>query len=83
MQTGRIVKIITSIDAGTRETFKKIKRNDMFDKVMENLRKYPVNKTKLILKYLILEGVNDNETDIDRFYEIAKEAGAVIMLIDR
>ena len=80
MNTGRVVKIITSIDAGTRETFKKIKRNDRFDIVLENLKKYPINKTTLYLKYLFLEGVNDNEIDIDGYYQIAKDAGAVIML---
>jgi len=78
IHTGRVVKIITSIDAGTRETYKKIKKNDRFDVVVENLKKYPLHKTKFFLKYLFLEGINDNEADIDGFYELAKESGAVI-----
>jgi len=80
METGRIVSVLTSIDAGTRETFKRIKKNDRFDVVIENLRKYPVHKTKLYLKYLFVEGLNDNETDVDGYYEIVKEVGAIIML---
>ena len=80
MENGRITSIITSLDAGTPETFKKIKQRDMFCKVLDNLSKYPVNKTNLNLKYIFLEGVNDNETDIDGFCEIAKRFRAQIML---
>ena len=79
MESGRVVSIVTSIDAGTRETFKKIKRNDMFDKVVENLRRYPLSKTRLHLKYIFLEGINDNEADINGFYDIAKEVNGIIM----
>ena len=76
----RISRIITSLDAGTRETFKKVKQKDMFDNVLENLRKYPVSKIDLLLGYVFLENINDNETDIDGFYEIVKEVGGVIRL---
>jgi len=80
MSTGRIKKIITSIDAGTRETFHKVKQNDRFDYVIDNLRRYPLDKTALYLKYLIIEGINDNERDFDAFYDIVKEFGATIQL---
>ena len=81
MEAGRITQLITSIDAGTRETFKSIKQNDRFDIVLENIKKYPVNRVKdFNLKYIFLQGVNDNETDVDGFYEIAKESGARIMI---
>jgi len=79
MESGRIRELLTSLDAGTRETFKKIKQVDCFDKVVENLRKYPLDKTRFLLKYIFLEGLNDNETDVDGFYEIAKEIKAIIM----
>jgi len=80
MESGRIVLLLTSLDAGTRETFKAIKRVDMFDRVVENLKKYPVHKTRLMLKYIFLEGVNDNEADVDGYYEIVKEVGGIISL---
>jgi len=80
MQTGRIFELVTSIDAGTPETFKKIKQVNSFYKVIENLKKYPVDKTRFIMKYIFLEGINDNETDIDGFYEIVKELGGIAML---
>jgi len=80
MHSGRITKIITSIDAGTRETFKRIKQNDRFDEVVKNLSTYPVSKTNLYLKYLFLEGYNDNVADVDGFYEIAKNVNGAIMI---
>jgi molybdenum cofactor biosynthesis enzyme MoaA len=80
METGRIKRLIVSIDAGTRETFKAVKGNDRFDIVCENLKKYPVHRTNLQLKYVFIEGMNDNETDVDGFYEIAKAAGGTIIL---
>ena len=79
IESGKVVSIVTSLDAGTRETFKKIKRRDRFDKVVENFKKYPLHKTTLHVKYLFLEELNDNETDVDGYYEIVKELGGIIM----
>lgn len=75
MKTGRTVNILTSLDAGTRETYKAIKRVDCFDKVIENLKRYPVKDVDFKLKYIFLDGVNDNETDVDGFYDIVKDVG--------
>jgi len=80
MREGRVGKIITSLDSGTRETFKKLKANDRFDQTVENLSKYPFEKTALFIKYVFVEGINDNEADIDGFYQIAKDAGGLIMI---
>ena len=44
----------------------------------ENLKRYTTDKTKLQLKYIFLEGVNDNASDVDGFYEIAKETGGIV-----
>jgi len=79
METGRIRRITTSLDSGTRETFKKIKQVDSFDRVVSNLKKYPMDKTRLLVKYIFLEGINDNEKDIEGFYEIVKEVGGTVM----
>jgi len=80
MKNGRVRRVVTSIDAGTRETFKMIRQNDRFDQVVDNLRRYPKGKTHFFLKYIFMEGMNDNETDINGFYEIVKEIGGTIML---
>jgi pyruvate-formate lyase-activating enzyme len=64
-------RICPSIDAGTRETFAKIKGVDMFDRVCENLRKYSLNGF-VHLKYIVLPGINDNEADIDGFLDLCR-----------
>jgi len=75
MKNGRLIKTLVSLDSGTRETFKKVRGVDAFDKVVENLKKYPTQNAKLILKYIFLEGLNDNEADVDGFYQIVKDVG--------
>lgn len=64
-------KICVSMDAGTRETFAKIKGIDIFDKVCENLRRYSEYGV-VELKYIFLPGVNDNKTDIDGFLALCQ-----------
>ena len=72
---------MTSLDSGTRETYKKIKQVDCLDKVVENLKKYPLEKANLRLKYIFLEGVNDNEEDVNGFYNIVKEVNCKAIMI--
>jgi molybdenum cofactor biosynthesis enzyme MoaA len=79
MDNGRVSKLTTSLDAGTRETFKTVKRVDAFDKVVDNFKKYPVDKTKFLVKYIFLKNVNDNEADVNGYYDIVKETGGIVM----
>lgn len=81
LKTGRTVNVLTSLDSGTRETYKKIKQVDCLDKVVENLKKYPLEKANLRLKYIFLEGVNDNEEDVNGFYNIVKEVNCKAIMI--
>jgi pyruvate-formate lyase-activating enzyme len=62
-------RLYPSIDAGTRETFKKIKGVDLFDKVCENLGKYSADGF-VHLKYIVLPGVNDSDADIEGFVDL-------------
>jgi pyruvate-formate lyase-activating enzyme len=64
-------RLYPSIDAGTHDTFAKIKGVDAFDKVRENLTRYAADGF-VHLKYIILPGVNDNERDIDGFVRLCK-----------
>jgi len=75
-------KIIPSIDAGTRETFKKVKGVDLFDKVCENLIQYAKDGF-VELKYIILPGLNDNERDINGLIDICQRAKIKCMNISR
>jgi hypothetical protein len=58
-----------SIDAGTRETFAKIKGVDLFDRVCENLARYSLDGP-VYPKYIVLPGVNDNERDVAGFIDL-------------
>jgi molybdenum cofactor biosynthesis enzyme MoaA len=75
-------KIVVSMDSGTKETFAKIKGVDLYDEVCENLRKYAKHGT-VELKYIILPGINDNETDFDGFITLCEEIGASYFSISR
>ena len=62
-----------SLDAGTAETFAKVKGVDCFDRVVKNLKKYAATGGTIYLKYVFLENINDNINDIDHFLSIARE----------
>lgn len=65
-----------SLDAGTRETFAKIKGVDCFEKVISNIKKYSEAKIGIvILKYIFVTDVNDNGEDIDGFVNIVEKTG--------
>jgi len=59
------------LDSGTKETFKLVKGYDLFDKVLDNLKKYREYNV-FVLKYNILPGVNDDDTDIEGIVKILK-----------
>ncbi len=65
-----------SIDAGTPETWKKVKGFDNFEEVTSNLVKYHVNCARpgkqITFKYIILPGINDSIEDYLSLMEIMK-----------
>jgi wyosine [tRNA(Phe)-imidazoG37] synthetase (radical SAM superfamily) len=63
--------IVVSIDAGTRETFAKIKGVDLFERVVKNLTKYAA-LGNVTVKYIILKGINDNDRDYDGIIELCR-----------
>ena len=67
--------INVSLDSGTRETYKKIKRVDMFDRVVANLCKYADAGCGIHLKYILLSGYNDNIDEVNAFINIAADIG--------
>jgi pyruvate-formate lyase-activating enzyme len=65
-----------SFDAGTPETYRRIKGVDLFSKMLDNVRRY-LRAPFLVLnpKYLFVPGINDNETDIREFVKLCVEFG--------
>ena len=74
-----LVFLNVSVDAGTPETFAKIKNVDCYQKVVKNLKRYS-EAGKVELKYIVLEGINDNAANIDGFTEIAKSINADVLI---
>lgn len=62
-----------SVDAGTRETFAKVKGFDYWDKLNQNIKRYAETGGELSLKYIFLEDINDNLADVDGFIELAQK----------
>ncbi len=68
------VIIRKSFDAGTPETYYKIKGVKMWDKMLDNVRHYlEAPYFGFNPKYLFVPEVNDNEKDVELFVEICKE----------
>jgi molybdenum cofactor biosynthesis enzyme MoaA len=75
---GNIPMVFVSADAGTKATFAKVKGVDYWETLNENLAKYRENGVVVSLKYILLEGINDNEEDMDGFFELARKAGGSV-----
>jgi len=63
--------MVSSLDAGTAETYAKIHGVDLFDKVCYNLEQY-ARHGLVELKYIILPNINDNENDIFGFLSLCE-----------
>lgn len=77
--------LIVSIDCGKKETHKKIKQVNSFNKVWKNIKKYEsycTNKQNLFLKYIILPKINDSEEEITLFLEKVKETNCPNAIFD-
>ncbi len=77
-------ELCTALDSGCRETYLKIKQVDKFDKSVENLKKYIVKagNDSIIIKYIIVNGYNDNMEEIKKFMNLMVEIGIKIIVLD-
>jgi len=67
-----------SIDSGRRETWRRVKGFDNFGKVVENLAKYRESSSRagqITLKYIVLPGVNDGQSDYENVVGLMKALG--------
>ena len=68
--TKDLVRITTSIDAGTSETYKKIRGGDKLDYVVRNLKKYSLKKPKnVVIKYVFTDG-NSTLSEVKSFIKL-------------
>ncbi len=69
------IHIVISLDAGTREVFKKVKKVDKFNDVCKNIKAYAksaakYHPTSLGVKYIIIPNINDTKEEIDKWLEL-------------
>lgn len=80
------LRLIISPDSGCKETYLKIKQVDCFDKVVENLKKYTDAsenaKNMITLKYILVDGINDNTEEISKFLNLAGDLGIKNVRLD-
>lgn len=82
------LSVCLSADSGTRETFKKVKRVDKFEKFWENAKKYAAaqknieNKIYVETKFILIPEVNTNKEEIDKWLEKSIEAGIKSVVVD-
>jgi wyosine [tRNA(Phe)-imidazoG37] synthetase (radical SAM superfamily) len=75
-----------SIDAGTSTTWRKVKGVDNFNVVKSNLVKYHgsiAHSKQIVLKYIVLPGLNDTVEDYKGIVEIMKLLGLDALTISR
>ena len=79
--------VVVSVDAGNKDTFKKIKQVDCYDKVRDTIRRYALQTTFLgrflvSAKYIIVPGINDTTEEIDSWMKANYEAGLYTTVLD-
>lgn len=75
------MSIQISPDAGTEETYYKIKRQNNFETVWGNIKKYALYPDMLYVKYIFFS-LSANENDVRMFMERCIDAGVKIVVID-
>lgn len=79
------VNIVVSVDSGTKEMFKKIKRFDFYDKVWENIKKYAMvqpENDRVKTKYILIPNVNDKKEEIENWIKKSVETGVKYVAFD-
>ncbi len=77
--------IYISIDSGCEETYKKIKRVDAYNLVLNSLKTYAnanIMREHVISKYITVLGINDNFEEIDKWIADSKKAGLKMLAFD-
>ena len=76
----RRAAVTISLDAGTRETYKRIKNVDYFKKVINNIKKYkkgldPISASLIGMKYIFIPGYNDTLEEVTAWLKIVEDLG--------
>ena len=70
--------ICISLDAGTKETFYKIKGIDAFEQTIQNIKTLrEKSQAHIALQYIIVKDINDNLYELEKFLNIVLEIGGI------
>ena len=97
IREGRL-RVVVSLDAGSRETYKKIKQVDAYDIVRENVKRYAAVQVPRYhaltpdlyydgsicasTKFIVIPGINDTEEEVENWIKADVEAGVHTSIID-
>jgi len=84
ISTGQL-SVVVSIDSSSKETYRKIKQINAYDKVCANLKKYAKAQRKawnVISKYIIIPEINDTKDEIDNWLKFNIENNIRVVVID-
>ena len=82
------MSIVVSTDAGSEETYEKVKQVKCYKKVWENIRKYnkaAKEKNLVMVKYILIPGFNDNYEEINKWFDevVKNDVTAVSLSVEQ
>lgn len=83
-----VVRVLVSIDAGSKEVHEKVKQVKSYDKVWKHLKEYAKNQPEganyVKSKYIIVPGINDTQEEINLWLEKSKSINikSVVLNLD-
>lgn len=72
--------LLVDFSAGSANVYKQIKGVDLFDTVINNLHFYSNDKMKIMIKYILFSGINDNIEEFRKFVKIVSELNCMVEL---
>lgn len=79
-------RLVISLDSGCKDTYLKIKQVDCYDKVIKNIKSYITAsdnaKNMITLKYIIIDNINDNKEEIEKFLSVCEDLGIKNVRLD-
>jgi sulfatase maturation enzyme AslB (radical SAM superfamily) len=71
-----LAHLVISVDAGTPETYRRIKKKDVLHRVWDSIKTYAaIAPDEVLVKYIVMDS-NRSKSELDAFFEQARRAGA-------
>lgn len=81
-----LAEVVISLDSGSAFIYKKIKGTDTFNVVINNIKRYleyqQIGEERVIVKFILLKGINDNNKEILDWFMLCKNLGVTRLALD-